>query len=421
MAQIGLQVDYIISNTSPTQVTNAYANLNNITSFNELLTTEPVSPATGLARNQIMHMAESWRYLGSAMTAFLNNSDGNAIHLAYYAELRATMSLFAGSGILIRNGNNGYIDSSGALQSFNNATYRDTLGNIKIIQSPTHKITWGLWEHWSKSNYAKDILDKGIILYKTTPQNIDLRLISGKIGTLATNNILNSWGTDLLQLQDDHNARNLHSYQAYWSDKPLTKRNQSDIDYIKSLWKLLLPQDYNQEGMHFDVAMIKHVLNEIDKGNSETEDEAQELTKAQDELSKYIYDHLGIREETFQSIMEQTEYDLSLFELANDPVGNIRNVLSRAVFLCRIAKLSVELNLKAHSNGYSWILYWLQHVGVWNPDQVENPYDLFEDYENALSDFSPTDPSFNIWHTVDNTCPASMLSKPEACLSWSFN
>ena len=355
------------------------------------------------------------------MTAFLNNSDGNAIHFAYYAELRATMSLFAGTGILINNGNNGYIDSSGAFHNFNDASYIDSTGTLQNIKKPTHKITWGLWEYWSKSSYAKDILDKGIILYPTTPKNLDLQLISAKIGTLATKNILNSWGTDLLQLQDDHKARNLHSYQAYWSDKPLTKRNQSDIDYIKALWKLLLPQSSNPTGMHFDVAMIKYVLNEIDKGNSEVEDEEAESTNTQNELSKYIHTQLGISEEIFQNIFEQTEYNLSLFEMANDPVGNVHNVLSRAVFLCRIAKLSVELNIKAHSNGHSWILYWLEHIGVFNPSLIDEPYDLFEDYQDALENFSPSDPLFNIWDIVENSCPAAMLSKPEACLSWSFN
>ena len=56
MPPITLPVNDILSNTSPAKVTDAYANLKNITSFGELLTTGPISQATELARNQIMHM-----------------------------------------------------------------------------------------------------------------------------------------------------------------------------------------------------------------------------------------------------------------------------------------------------------------------------------------------------------------------------
>lgn len=416
MANLPLQD--IINNSDSSKVKDAYANLNNLQSFDELLTNDSIDDATTLAKNQIMHMVESWRYLSSSINAFLKNSDGNAIHLAYYAELRAAMSLYAGSGILINNSRNAYIDFSGNFQYFRKAT----IPGSTPINAATHKITWGLWEHWTTTSSAIDILNKGIILFKTSPENLNLDIIGQKIGLMATKNLIQSWGVDLLQLSDDHNARNEHSYQTYWTNKPLTKRNQNDINYIKSLWKLLLPQSYNQQGMHFDVALVKYVLDEIEQDRiNNIESDASVTTSIYDEISNHLNQQLGISQETFKNILEQEEYDIDLFQLANNPNIEVKNVLSRAVFLSRIAKLSVELNIKSHSNGRSWILFWLEHCGIWDPDKIDNARDLCYDYEDALSDFNPRNPEFDIWNTVNNNCPAAMLSNPEACLSWNFS
>lgn len=419
MPSINVPLSDVISSASSINVKNAFGNLSNTSNFNELLTTDPIDDATVLAKNQIMHMIESWRYLAASINAFLKNSDGNAIHLAYYAELRAAISLYAASGILIEYPNHAYLDAAGNFQSFDNLTIP---GQDSILK-PTHKMTWGLWEHWTRTSYANELLNDGIILYKNEPTDITLGSISQRIGAISTNNLIQSWGRDLIQLTDDHDARNTHSYEPYWTNRPFTKRSQEDISFIKALWKLLLPQGYNSNGMHFDIALTKYILNEAESGRVATllEDEDETENTIQEQVVSFIDSQYGVSAQNMKNILEQDTYDGSLFDLACDPAIEVKNVLSRAVFLSRVAKLAVEVNLQKNSNAKSWILFWLEHCGILDPLNGTELEDLDQDYEVALSDFNPSDPHFDIWHTVGNSCPASMLIKPEACLGWYFS
>src|SRR6476661_7745516 len=48
-----------------------------------------------VAASAILHCSDGWGYLGRAMGAQLQGDIGTSRHLAYYAELRAAMSLLA--------------------------------------------------------------------------------------------------------------------------------------------------------------------------------------------------------------------------------------------------------------------------------------------------------------------------------------
>ena len=45
------------------------------------------------------HLIDGWSYLARAIDALLRGDAPAAVHLGYYAELRAAMSLLAGGGI----------------------------------------------------------------------------------------------------------------------------------------------------------------------------------------------------------------------------------------------------------------------------------------------------------------------------------
>lgn len=63
------------------------------------------NPNVLLARDQIVHLLEGWLNFSASVSCLLNNSNSQSIHLAYYAELRAALSLFAWSGISLRQNN----------------------------------------------------------------------------------------------------------------------------------------------------------------------------------------------------------------------------------------------------------------------------------------------------------------------------
>lgn len=64
------------------------------------------------------HLLEGWRYLSKAAYALLNASRASALHLAYYAELRAARSILAGAGICVRDTWHFAITSNGTAVPF---------------------------------------------------------------------------------------------------------------------------------------------------------------------------------------------------------------------------------------------------------------------------------------------------------------
>ena len=52
-----------------------------------------------LALSSACHAIDGWRYISQSAFAFLNGSRTQALHLAYYAELRAALSILSRSGI----------------------------------------------------------------------------------------------------------------------------------------------------------------------------------------------------------------------------------------------------------------------------------------------------------------------------------
>lgn len=62
------------------------------------------------------HVFDGWRYLSLAASALLQASRGKALHLAYYAELRAAMCILACSGIVTLKRRHYSITSTGELR-----------------------------------------------------------------------------------------------------------------------------------------------------------------------------------------------------------------------------------------------------------------------------------------------------------------
>jgi hypothetical protein len=74
-----------------------------------------------IAASSILHCADGWSYLGRAINCLLKGDPHRVVHLAYYAELRAALSLLASEAIGVFSRNNFVIDApdpSAARQRF---------------------------------------------------------------------------------------------------------------------------------------------------------------------------------------------------------------------------------------------------------------------------------------------------------------
>lgn len=156
-----------------------------------------VQLAQYVAASAIAHCYDGWSYLGRALEAEMAADPGVAIHLAYYAELRAAMSLLASEGI-------GVFDSHHAVVSKN--------GTCQILSGfgKTHEFVWHALDLWAGSQAGASTVVRSI-----TPNEIPLSdwLSQFSLGGRFLSTLLQEWGLDLSRLASDRSARNVASYQ----------------------------------------------------------------------------------------------------------------------------------------------------------------------------------------------------------------
>jgi hypothetical protein len=88
-----------------------------------------------LALSTVSHVFDGWRYVSQAALSFLTGSRTQALHFAYYAELRAALAILAFSGIGVLKGKHFALTST---------------KDVYWFQGQTHDTTWRAIKYWSK-------------------------------------------------------------------------------------------------------------------------------------------------------------------------------------------------------------------------------------------------------------------------------
>ncbi|MDH0214206.1 hypothetical protein EGJ12_18900 [Stutzerimonas stutzeri] len=391
-------------------VAQGFEKLGPINKFEDLLCPQTnQDPAARLAAEQIFHMIEGWRYISAATTAYLSHSKHTALHFAYYAELRAAISLLSWSGIRVRQADHYYLDSTGSKKI--------------VTNSPTHKAVWGLWQHWVKRPDAERLFRDQIRL---TP-GVCLADVLKALQYVKPSQTLQSWGIDLAKIQDDHTARNNSSYEAFWIDAPLSKMAEEDLKLILTLWKLLLPQD---SGLRFDSTLISFFVKEAlpamqaqsEQAKAEGAAAPSTLIDSIEKIAATIAQNTGADLSAISRRLDLSLYETTPFSLASSVDTKPENVLCRAFFLLRLAMLATKLNLSLAKNkaATEWLTNWFEHAGLWSSTLLVEPQDSPIDYELALQDFEATNElPFDIW-SPKNAAQTAKLTRPDACLIWNI-
>lgn len=377
-------------NSSGTHVKNAYSSLGPITNFSDVLIPTAVPPPAAsdeLAAEQTVHLCDGWRYATSAISAFLRNAQAEAIHYAYYAELRAAMSLYAGTGIRIRQGQNYYVDNAGTKHPINPA------GKDEKMQLRTHTIAWELWERWVKRSDVSDLVQNGL---RISPA-VSLRTIIPGLALFSTEDMVLKWGSDLLaDPKADKDERNIASYLPTHATKPLSRMSTDDVEFILALCNLLLPAASGlRNSLAFDAILIQWLVQTAIE--SKVPDTAPDRAAKVEEERVRMIDELSAstgegKELLSELLIEPDEVQASIFTHAASPATEPRNVISRAIFLLRLATLSVEANLATSpaSPVAAWLLNWLDHIGIRSCTSTVAPSDLAEDLQIAIDSHRTT-------------------------------
>ncbi|CUJ09939.1 hypothetical protein [Achromobacter xylosoxidans] len=373
-----------------------------INSFSDLLLPAAgANPQTILAAEQLVHLIEGWRYAAAATGALLSHSSGQALHLAYYAELRAAMSLFAWSGIRVKRNDFYYLDSKGQKQT--------------VAPQKTHDAVWGLWNHWAQRGDAKRLFNDQIKLLPS----VTLGEVISSVKYVNASATLASWGIDLWDPSHDHFARNSASYEAELTGKSLPLMKREDAQLILDIWKLFLSDGAS---LAFDAALVNYIVADaVPKLVAQSQENVKPTIQKQlNDVAVSISATTGVSESEILRRLDHNAYPSKPFALASAPNTNVSNVVCRGFFLLRMAMIAakISINTAPKTAAKKWMENWLFHAGIWSPSGPVALFDLEEDYRLAVDGFSLNPPYPHSFWDTENVNWSMRLVRPDACIAW---
>lgn len=185
-----------------------------------------------IAASAPLHCMDGWSFLGKAIISHVMGDAAACKHFAYYAELRAAMSLLASEGMGVFNDKHFSIVSANGVNS-------KLYGPLKGVK--THPLVRDQFEDWAKSPQSADLFDRVI-----SPQGTPIRDWFSAISTTRLSWIaqdwLVQWGYDLTLIGNDQIARNEASYRPSGLTNDLAFRNVRQITeslgIVESIWRM---------------------------------------------------------------------------------------------------------------------------------------------------------------------------------------
>lgn len=401
-ASPGINYAAVCASASGIPVRAGFERLGPVRGFGDVLLSAGSSDfGAQLAAEQISHFVEGWRYAAASVNSYMNNSKAGAIHFAYYAELRAALSLLCWSGIRVRQGEYFYLDASG--------------GKNPMSNGRTHTAVWMLWDEWVRRSDARDLF----LMNVRVSAGLKLGDVVRGVGFVDPSSQLRGWGSDLISLGDDHSARNDASYEPFWRDRALEKIGQSENKLVADLWRLFTPDGV---GVRFDTALAQSIVEKTLSGAvaGGGVSEGDFFNRLVVEISAAT----GEKKETVSSVLRNRgDVDLSVFDLAASRSVEAENVLCRAFFLLRISMLALDSSLVASrtSDAASWLRNWLDHAGIWTHDSGCDPVDISDDYMEALDEFSENCIDCGTLWSPENLKTVVRMARPDACVAWNVH
>lgn len=347
-----------------------------------------------IAASAILHSNDAWSYLGRSISCLMVGDAHRALHLAYYAELRAGMSLLAGAGVGI----------------FNNRHYVVNAPNSTMKLSTrfgTHQVAWMALEHWSRQP-ASGRLFSSLVRPEGIPLDDWFVPIGGNTAlTVQAQDWFMQWGMDLNLATNDRDARNESSYRPDGIPAAWEISSSKVLEFTKDLWSSLEPSDQSSfeqidryilrlalerhfAGVHgcaptatnlAFMTLISTVVNAQGFSPAGTKRWVEFLSRATAPTDPLIFANSAIK----------------TVSTGSDPIA----VLSRAVLLLRVATGSAHDLLKQAGFDARALSFWWESIGVarglWDgaapPAQLS---DLWADIRDTLQDVEDTiasDPS----------------------------
>lgn len=386
---------------------------------------DPTSLTEYIAASAPIHSVDAWAYVGRALTAASHGDVHAARHLAYYAELRAALSILATEGFGIFNDHHVVVDATGNLHQ---------IVGWKRKQIGTHAIAWNLLRGWADTPKGAGLLGEAIVAGGTTLA--DWVTIFQPTASLVpvSSHWLGAWGLDLARLSGDRDARNASSYRP--TSIPSTHHidPKGFVEHVVGMWSVSEPQNPSFFEP-LDRHLVRLTLEMLFRG----------VTGKQPPDPGYAADVKRTVTTLGPSGMDPASWEafLTRSAVASDPAVLVQaganapptdptyylQVVSRAYVLARLATgASLRLCGRAGITG-SDLVFWSDHLGeirgLWGPGAKPNPLtDLWADVDVAISEAKTwhgkgKNTTDDLWRQVSPSM--SSLGKFERIGLWSLS
>ena len=342
-----------------------------------------------IASSAQMHCIDGWSYLASAISTLLRGDSFAAVHLAYYAELRAAMAIMATDGVGVLN----YRHC--ALVGPNKAA--ELQGRMG-----THPFAWESLQKWSEKTAAGDIISESI-----TPFGIPLEAWFSTLPGSYTfqplaRSWIRTWGVDLMRLahpeKGDRHARNEASYRptGLSANRPVSA--QDAIRVAGQFWEMCEPvgsskfEKLDRRLLRSSVKAFFNGRNQIpaSESNEDYRTFVTSLVGAQSIGSdKYRLEIVEYLTATEDGGVEDIVH-LAKAKISHPDLGHL-GVISRAFLLLRLASGTVDTTLRIAGVREDDLRFWknalMSERGIGDPDSPpEEMGDFWKDVDDGLID-----------------------------------
>lgn len=326
-----------------------------------------------VAISGLLHQTDAWSYLGRAVSALAAGVPSEAMHLAYYSELRSALSILACQGIVVANHSQYVLASGGAV--------------VQLSVSGTHEAAWDCLSDWASTAAGAGVVGS-IVRHqgRTLTAWLQGRQFAGG-STSVVGSLMQSWGLDLATYRGDRKRRNLASYLPSDLEFARTPETPESVRALVGELCLLLEPSTPGAFPTLDAKLVALALRGAFKGRdlsltgealrsiaSRVLPPGRDSERAGDDLLFHIADNSSL------------PHNASISGPAVHPprLADIRAVFGRALILARLSTGAVSLLQESAGVILEDMGRWADFVGVksgyWDPPPRPDPLlDLWED------------------------------------------
>lgn len=336
-------------------------------------------PALGeyIACSAPLHLMDGWSYLSRAFDAAAHGDRTSAYHLAYYAELRAAISLLATEGI-------------GIFRRYHIAL-NDRL-EPTVYSMQTHRATWCILSAWTREkDTAVRLLQAITVDSKPLSEWLEAVGVVKPALKIVAQQWLSTWGIDLRILATDSQRRNEVSYRPTRIQSQKLLPIDPQLEYIDPLfnsWSALEPTMGKASAL-LDLSLLRQALKLVirkDLCHYASFDSAAKSLKGS--MSTFMHEELLDQDAGAAKLFRDAEKKSTKGKLATP-------ILARGLLMLRLASAATALLLDAAGVSKSDLEFWWSPLGtdfgLWeNPEDIEEFRDLWIDVEESRDEVEVT-------------------------------